>query len=106
MNLVDQTKPCLLQNMTRAACSVLMLMTIEIESKLPVMEQCGEVLVKLLDDQDSGISKNATACLRNVVEHLTARRMVEDKLGGAVMVEYLGELPSAPPDYNYNVTAY
>lgn len=53
----------------------------------------------------AGISANARQCLRNVVENLKARRLVEDRLGAEATVAYLGQLPSAPPDYFYRIKA-
>jgi hypothetical protein len=82
-----------------------MMMTIEIASKLPVMHAAGDALMALLDSEDAGTASNARQCLRNVVEHLVARKLVEAALTPAGTEQYLGTLPSAPPDFFYKVHA-
>jgi len=82
-----------------------MMVTVEIASKLPVMNAAGEALMGLLDSGDAGTAANARQCLRNVVEHLEARKLVEAALTPAGAELYLGALPSAPPDFFYKVHA-
>lgn len=90
----------------RKCSSALMGVSIEKESKVPVMEYAGETLVKLLKGDNEELLGNARSALQNSCEHLQARKMMEGLLNDEEMKTILYQkkpLPPTPPDFRYQV---
>mmetsp|Transcript_34988 Transcript_34988/g.62909 ORF Transcript_34988/g.62909 Transcript_34988/m.62909 type:complete len:389 (-) Transcript_34988:967-2133(-) len=96
------------RGVVRNTVAALMGMSIEKESKEPIMLYCGLMLVALLKQKgDSEMVLNARSALQHCCEDLNARKMLdmlpmnpEEKLATLYQAE---QEPSAPPDYWYEV---
>ena len=90
---------------TNSGMSALMLVTIDIDSKLPAMQLAGPRLMELCASEDAATAANAAQALRNASEHLDARYLLETGMAREDIVRFMGELPPAPQDYfiKYNL---
>lgn len=88
-----------------ASTSALMAVSVEEESKLPLMKSGGVRLVELLRGEDEQLSSNARATLTSSCENLEARRIMAVMLSDADQKNILfkGPLPPTPPDFRYKV---
>lgn len=88
-----------------AATAALMALSVERESKIPVMKTCGAMLVRLLKGTDDvELSSNAKTALISSSEHLEARRiMMINLLTEEEQKTLLGSLPSLPQDFKNRV---
>jgi hypothetical protein len=88
-----------------AATTALMAVSVEEESKLPLMKSGGVRLVALLRGEDEQLSSNARAALTSSCENLEARKIMALMLSEADQktILFRGPLPPTPPDFRYTV---
>eukprot|EP00775_Hariotina_reticulata_P001365 gene1365-1706_t len=87
-----------------STASCLAALTVEVQSKLPVMAAAGEQLIKLLlQSSKQGTAAAARTALLGAAGNLDARRKLELLLPGSELTKLLGPLSDAPPDYKYCV---
>ncbi|KAL6761202.1 radial spike protein 8 [Haematococcus lacustris] len=88
------------------ATSALLGVSVEKESKVPVMLFAGVQLVRLVKDSpDEYLVANARAAVVSASEHLEARSMTQALLSDREQMDLIfkGPLPPAPPDFRYRV---
>ncbi|GFH14849.1 uncharacterized protein HaLaN_10975 [Haematococcus lacustris] len=86
------------------ATSALLGVSVEKESKVPVMLFAGVQLVRLVKDSpDEYLVANARAAVVSASEHLEARSMTQALLSDREQMDLIfkGPLPPAPPDFRY-----
>lgn len=87
------------------ASAALMAVSIEKDSKVPIVLHAGKPLVRLLKGDDAELTSNARAALVSSCEHLEARRNLGPLLSEQEQksILYRGPMPPTPPDFRYNV---
>ncbi len=81
--------------------------SVEKESKMPLVLHAGSALVKLLQSDNMELVTNARAALTSACELLEARAMLTSSMNERDQVKtlFLGPLPPSPPDFRYKVGA-
>lgn len=89
----------------KKATSALMGISIDVEAKIKVMEQCGTTLLQLMKHADQDIADNAKATILNCCEKPEVSSMIKKTLSAAEREFFLGPLPIFARDIDADLTS-